>query len=73
MTATVHHGIDCSPMEYGFIDYNGHAWCAAHVDTYNNYNRHLLSVSGNSPMCYDERDAIADRRHPFFASIANKA
>ncbi len=68
---TVHHGIDCTMMEYGFIDYNYNLWCDAWVDSYNNYSRHILSVKGNSPMCFAERDAIADRRHQFFSSIAN--
>jgi hypothetical protein len=69
--AQVHYGIDCSPMDYGFVDYNGNHWCNAWVETYNNYSRHILSVSGDSPMCYEERDAIADKRHQFFASISN--
>lgn len=67
----VKYGIDCSTMEYGFVDYNGHLWCDAWVDSYNNYSRHIASVSGDSPMCYAERDAIADRRHEFFARISS--
>lgn len=68
----VHHGIDCKMMEYGFVDYNNNTWIDSWVDTYNNYSRHILSISGSSPMCFDERDAIADKRHQFFASIANR-
>ena len=68
---TIHHGIDCKMMDYGFVDYNGNAWCNAWVDTYNNYSRHILSIAGDSSMCFDERDAVADRRHQFFVSISN--
>jgi hypothetical protein len=65
------YGIDCSKMDYGFVDYNGNSWCDAWVDTYNNYSRHIASISGDSPMSFDERAAVADRRHQFFATIAN--
>ena len=69
----MHFGIDCSMAEYGFVDYNGHKWSDANIDSYNNYSKAILSIIGDSYLCYEARDAIADRRHQFFATIVNKS
>lgn len=61
-----HYGICCNRIGYGFRSISGKSWPDAWVDTYNNYSSHIASIAGDSPMCFAERDAIADRRHQFF-------